>query len=97
MPQGQIHVCYSLGATLSSGKFLAIFYCPCAVTPLCPTCRFYAAAITSLLCLVCLSDFSNVICKSDVKSLAEADEQEVVAEVQVKSNLLNGSLLPKVL
>lgn len=30
-----------------------------------------------------LSDFSNVISKSDVKSLAEADEQEVVAEVQV--------------
>ncbi|KFQ15358.1 Vacuolar protein sorting-associated protein 45, partial [Leptosomus discolor] len=29
-----------------------------------------------------LSDFSNVISKSDVKSLAEADEQEVVAEVQ---------------
>uniref|UniRef100_A0A8V5GQL9 Uncharacterized protein n=1 Tax=Melopsittacus undulatus TaxID=13146 RepID=A0A8V5GQL9_MELUD len=28
-------------------------------------------------------DFSNVISKSDVKSLAEADEQEVVAEVQV--------------
>ncbi|ELV10772.1 Vacuolar protein sorting-associated protein 45 [Tupaia chinensis] len=27
-------------------------------------------------------DFSNVISKSDVKSLAEADEQEVVAEVQ---------------
>lgn len=33
-----------------------------------------------------VSDFSNVISKSDVKSLAEADEQEVVAEVQV--NLL---------
>lgn len=31
-----------------------------------------------------VSDFSNVISKSDVKSLAEADEQEVVAEVQVK-------------
>lgn len=30
-----------------------------------------------------ISDFSNVISKSDVKSLAEADEQEVVAEVQV--------------
>ncbi|KAB1260790.1 Vacuolar protein sorting-associated protein 45 [Camelus dromedarius] len=29
-----------------------------------------------------VSDFSNVISKSDVKSLAEADEQEVVAEVQ---------------
>ncbi|XP_030329927.1 vacuolar protein sorting-associated protein 45-like [Strigops habroptila] len=29
-----------------------------------------------------LPDFSNVISKSDVKSLAEADEQEVVAEVQ---------------
>uniref|UniRef100_A0A8C8YL34 Vacuolar protein sorting-associated protein 45 n=1 Tax=Prolemur simus TaxID=1328070 RepID=A0A8C8YL34_PROSS len=29
-----------------------------------------------------LSYFSNVISKSDVKSLAEADEQEVVAEVQ---------------
>lgn len=31
-----------------------------------------------------LPDFSNVISKSDVKALAEADEQEVVAEVQVK-------------
>lgn len=31
-----------------------------------------------------LTDFSNVISKSDVKALAEADEQEVVAEVQVK-------------
>ncbi|CAH2326815.1 vacuolar sorting-associated 45 [Pelobates cultripes] len=29
-----------------------------------------------------LEDFSNVISKSDIKSLAEADEQEVVAEVQ---------------
>lgn len=28
-------------------------------------------------------DFSNVISKSEVKALAEADEQEVVAEVQV--------------
>lgn len=36
----------------------------------------------SLLCF--LPDFSNVISKSDVKALAEADEQEVVAEVQVK-------------
>lgn len=35
-------------------------------------------------CDVSVSDFSNVISKSDVKSLAEADEQEVVAEVQVK-------------
>lgn len=34
-------------------------------------------------CCCFLSDFSNVISKSDVKSLAEADEQEVVAEVQV--------------
>jgi len=30
-----------------------------------------------------LSDFSNVISKSDIKALAEADEQEVVAEIQV--------------
>lgn len=29
------------------------------------------------------SDFSNVISKSDIKVLAEADEQEVVREVQV--------------
>ena len=32
---------------------------------------------------VCFSDFSNVISKSEIKALAEADEQEVVAEVQV--------------
>ncbi|KAI8480101.1 vacuolar protein sorting-associated protein 45 [Branchiostoma belcheri] len=31
---------------------------------------------------VCVSDFSNVISKSDVKVLAENDEQEVVREVQ---------------
>lgn len=38
-----------------------------------------------MLSLPCfLPDFSNVISKSDVKALAEADEQEVVAEVQVK-------------
>lgn len=35
-----------------------------------------------------VSDFSNVISKSDVKSLAEADEQEVVAEVQVHTGPL---------
>jgi vacuolar protein sorting-associated protein 45 len=35
-----------------------------------------------------ISDFSNVISKSDVKSLAEADEQEVVAEVQVNTLFL---------
>ncbi len=29
------------------------------------------------------ADFSNVISKSEIKALAEADEQEVVAEVQV--------------
>lgn len=29
------------------------------------------------------SDFSNVISKQDVKTLAEADDQEVVREVQV--------------
>jgi vacuolar protein sorting-associated protein 45 len=28
------------------------------------------------------SDFSNVISKSDIKTLAECDEQEVVREVQ---------------
>lgn len=39
----------------------------------------------TMLSLPCfLPDFSNVISKSDVKALAEADEQEVVAEVQVK-------------
>ena len=32
---------------------------------------------------VLLSDFSNVISKQDVKTLAEADDQEVVREVQV--------------
>lgn len=32
---------------------------------------------------MCVSDFSNVISKSEIKALAEADEQEVVAEVQV--------------
>ena len=32
------------------------------------------------------SDFSNVVSKSDVKTLAEADEQEVVREVQVGAN-----------
>lgn len=32
---------------------------------------------------VCVPDFSNVISKSEIKALAEADEQEVVAEVQV--------------
>ena len=30
-------------------------------------------------------DFSNVISKQDVKTLAEADEQEVVREVQVSA------------
>ena len=30
------------------------------------------------------ADFSNVISKSEIKALAEADEQEVVAEVQVR-------------
>lgn len=35
---------------------------------------------------VCVSDFSNVISKSEIKALAEADEQEVVAEVQVHPN-----------
>lgn len=39
-----------------------------------------------------VSDFSNVISKSDVKSLAEADEQEVVAEVQVKVWVLDPPL-----
>jgi hypothetical protein len=31
----------------------------------------------------CCVDFSNVISKQDVKILAEADDQEVVREVQV--------------
>lgn len=35
------------------------------------------------LLFCCASDFSNVISKSEIKTLAEADEQEVVAEVQV--------------
>ncbi len=30
-----------------------------------------------------VSDFSNVISKQDVKTMAEADDQEVVREVQV--------------
>lgn len=38
---------------------------------------------TILPTCVCVPDFSNVISKSEVKALAEADEQEVVAEVQV--------------
>lgn len=38
--------------------------------------------LTKLL-FSCVSDFSNVISKSEIKVLAEADEQEVVAEVQV--------------
>jgi hypothetical protein len=42
---------------------------------------------------VSVSDFSNVISKSDVKSLAEADEQEVVAEVQVTCWSYNTSLI----
>jgi hypothetical protein len=33
------------------------------------------------------SDFSNVISKQDVKTLAEADDQEVVREVQVSHKL----------
>ena len=32
---------------------------------------------------LCVPDFSNVISKSEIKALAEADEQEVVAEIQV--------------
>lgn len=36
-----------------------------------------------------ISDFSNVISKSDVKVLAEADEQEVVREIQVSLNFSN--------
>lgn len=40
-----------------------------------------------------ITDFSNVISKSDVKSLAEADEQEVVAEVQVCAAQTPHSLL----
>ena len=38
---------------------------------------------------VCVSDFSNVISKSEIKALAEADEQEVVAEVQVSHSKFN--------
>ena len=36
-----------------------------------------------------VSDFSNVISKSDVKSLAEADEQEVVAEVVADASTIS--------
>lgn len=39
----------------------------------------------SLMCCLVSADFSNVISKSEVKALAEADEQEVVAEMQVGS------------
>lgn len=39
--------------------------------------------LKQLLMCYCVSDFSNVISKSEIKALAEADEQEVVAEVQV--------------
>lgn len=30
------------------------------------------------------SDFSNIIPKTDIKQLAECDEQEIVKEIQVK-------------
>ena len=47
--------------------------------------------IKRLVC-ICISDFSNVISKQDVKTLAEADDQEVVREVQVnKSNSMSRS------
>ena len=40
-----------------------------------------------------LADFSNVISKQDLKFLAEADEQEVVREIQVGANrFLNQSI-----
>ena len=39
--------------------------------------------LTQLECI--FLDFSNVISKQDVKTLAEADEQEVVREVQVSA------------
>ena len=37
------------------------------------------------------ADFSNVISKSEIKALAEADEQEVVAEVQVRLQTLTSN------
>ena len=39
-------------------------------------------------CVCWLSDFSNVVSKQDVKTLAEADDQEVVREVQVLTHNL---------
>lgn len=45
-------------------------------------CKAQSNQLTQRLC-VCVPDFSNVISKSEIKALAEADEQEVVAEVQV--------------
>lgn len=50
----------------------------CGVLVFCVT---HGAQLLFLCCF--LSDFSNVISKSDIKALAEADEQEVVAEIQV--------------
>ncbi|KFU89353.1 Vacuolar protein sorting-associated protein 45 [Chaetura pelagica] len=52
----------------------------CAV--LSPSGEFLSLRARCSFAVVFFSDFSNVISKSDVKSLAEADEQEVVAEVQ---------------
>lgn len=51
-----------------------------------------ATSLESITTHVSDSDFSNVISKSDVKSLAEADEQEVVAEVQVNMLVLEHTL-----
>jgi hypothetical protein len=39
--------------------------------------------IEFIYCLFLIADFSNVISKQEVKILAEADDQEVVREVQV--------------
>lgn len=53
----------------------------------CLLCTDYSSGSTQLShhCHFLHLVFSNVISKSEVKALAEADEQEVVAEVQVST------------
>lgn len=46
-------------------------------------CYSNSSTLLSHHCDLLLLVFSNVISKSEVKALAEADEQEVVADVQV--------------
>lgn len=74
LPEGPWCCCF--GLSFARGK-------PGESIPWC-SCVFHGPHGARLFSPSCsLADFSNVISKSDVKSLAEADEQEVVAEVQV--------------